>query len=291
MQINKRNRGRSSQKSDGRREAQSAKRAEAARNSSRPQINKPVGSEKAGNKKTEDVLIDLYDDSIGKSKRDDELIINIDFSRPIEIFGRIYRQIIKWLRVAQSKTNWQDLKKLRPKDIKENKKTAVIVAASFVGVMLIASLMFKSFLSPGSGGLVQGEADAETITLNAEPEFALLYPDNRTREELSIALVSPPGAAPVFTYVDLLDEINIQVSQQRIPDDLKSNQEAKLKELAEGFTANTPINGDDYRAFLGTSDKGPQSVIAIKGELLILIKSSREIKTDFWRAYLSSLQP
>ncbi len=124
------------------------------------------------------------------------------------------------------------------------------------------------------------------------PTFDTLLPRGKTIQQLGgWGRVSPPDSNPVFAYVDTLERVQITVSEQPLPDNFSNNPDAEVKDLAAGFNATERAVADDATVyFIGTSVKGPQSVILAKKETLILIKAPIQIKPEIWATYIASLQ-
>lgn len=101
--------------------------------------------------------------------------------------------------------------------------------------------------------------------------------------------VSPPESDPVYAYSDSIGDVSITVSQQPIPTKFGRNIDAQVKKLAQGYNATDRIMADDTQVYIGTSSKGPQSVILAKEDLLILIKSQSKVTDDAWEQYVKSL--
>ena len=124
------------------------------------------------------------------------------------------------------------------------------------------------------------------------PTYDTVLPDGKSIDELGgWSRVSPPDRNPVFAYVDTLERVEISVSQQPMPSDFSNNPDEDIKELALGFNAKERVVADDATVyFIGTSTKGPQSVILAKKGTLILIKSPIQIKNEVWSEYIASLR-
>lgn len=121
------------------------------------------------------------------------------------------------------------------------------------------------------------------------PKFATLLPAGKTIESLGgWTRVSPETSEPVFAYKDTLDNTPIIVSQQPLPSSFTDSKE-DITELARQYNATERLPFAGGTAFVGTSAKGPQSVIATKNNLLILIKSTVKHTDDSWVQYLSTL--
>lgn len=122
------------------------------------------------------------------------------------------------------------------------------------------------------------------------PKFSTLLPAGKTIESLGgWTRVSPETSEPVFAYKDTLDSTPIIVSQQPLPNSFTGDVTEQLTELAKQYNATERLPLAGGTAFVGTSAKGPQSVIATKNNLLILIKSTVKHSDDSWVGYLSTL--
>jgi hypothetical protein len=102
--------------------------------------------------------------------------------------------------------------------------------------------------------------------------------------------VSPPGKDPVFAYTDTIDSIPISVSQQPLPQSFKNDAANQTAEVAKKFNATDKVDAGTIDVYVGTSAKGPQSVIFTKNNLLVLIKSEKKIKDASWATYAQSLK-
>lgn len=130
-----------------------------------------------------------------------------------------------------------------------------------------------------------GELTKET------PTFKTILPAGTTIEEFGgWTRVSPKDRAAAYGYADTLAKTPIIVSQQELPDELKDDVEGQVNTLAEGYRATRIVKAGPTTIHIGTSAKGPQSVIFTKNSLLVLIKSSAKISDADWSAYVSSLE-
>lgn len=130
-----------------------------------------------------------------------------------------------------------------------------------------------------------------SATLQSTPSFEAVLPHGRSIDELGgWKKLAPPSGAAVYIYKDTIDGVAINVSQQHLPDSFKKDTESKIADLAKRYNASTALVTDDVSAFIGTSAKGPQSVIFSKGEALVLIKSESVISNQLWTQYLETLE-
>lgn len=123
------------------------------------------------------------------------------------------------------------------------------------------------------------------------PDYDTILPSNKTIAQLGgWTRVSPPDRNPVFAYLDKIGDVPINVSQQPLPKGFEIEADGQLEQLAAGFKANEKITAGSTPVYIGTSAKGPQSVIFSKSKLLILIKSSVKVSDSQWSTYVNSLQ-
>ncbi len=128
-------------------------------------------------------------------------------------------------------------------------------------------------------------------TNSVTPEYQTITPKGKTIDDLGgWKLISPPKSDPVFAYTDTIDAVPISTSEQPLPKSFIEDIDGQVSELAKKFNATTKLTAGSTTVYIGTSSKGPQSVIFTKNGLLILIKSEKVIKDASWTAYISSLQ-
>lgn len=130
----------------------------------------------------------------------------------------------------------------------------------------------------------------EQSTAQQAPSYGTVLPGNKSIGDLGgWVRVSPPDKEPVFAYLDTVDSVQLNVSQQPLPDKFKKDTAGELAKLAGQFGANNKLTVDNLDFYVGTSAKGPQSALLVKDGLLILIKSSSALTDEQWVAYIMSL--
>lgn len=168
-----------------------------------------------------------------------------------------------------------------------------------IGALLLifcCSLFFvTNQLQPSSkaGGIRADDTDTRRFPTDIAraPDYPTLFPNGKTIEALGgWTRVSPPKSNPVFAYTDTIAGKPINVSQQPLPEEFKEDTDTQIEQLATGYGALERIKVADITLFIGTSAKGPQSVIFSKNNTLILIKSTTPHSQDEWVSYVSSLQ-
>lgn len=122
------------------------------------------------------------------------------------------------------------------------------------------------------------------------PEYATILPEGKPIKELGgWTRISPPENDPVFAYSDTITDVPVSVSQQPLPQSFRGDTDTQVADLAKKFNATTKIDAGGIAVYIGTSSKGPQSVILTKNDLLILIKSQKKIDNKAWAKYVTSL--
>lgn len=177
--------------------------------------------------------------------------------------------------------------KLPSKDVVASKvkrllshKKAVIVTGVII-VIAISGAVTSYFYNNQAK---QGQQSSDT------PTYKTLVPTSKKADPVAWKRISPPDSNAVFAYADKVGDVAINVSQQPLPEDFKDSTSEKVAKLAGGYGATNKIetNGS-VDVYIGTSGQGPQSVIFVKKNTLILIKSASKLSDDQWKAYVESL--
>ncbi|MDB5179772.1 MAG: hypothetical protein JWN12_404 [Candidatus Saccharibacteria bacterium] len=166
---------------------------------------------------------------------------------------------------------------------KRLKKRTIIVGSIFAIVLIIAIITAVA---------INRQANHKTgQTIIQNPGYTTILPTGKSIVQLGgWVRVSPTGSDPVYAYADTVSGVPISVSQQPLPASFKNNSDSKVAELAKSYNATATITIGDTTVYIGTSAKGPQSVIFTKSNLLILIKSEKKIENAAWSTYAASLQ-
>jgi hypothetical protein len=191
------------------------------------------------------------------------------------------------------KRKWQDIMPVKKplvmlKSPKQRKITiaAVIIISAAVGTytLLSAKKVSDDIPTPAS------TSAAPTRLQQGTPDFSPVLPGDKKIEDFGgWTRVSPSSSVPVYAFADVLDNSPIRVSQQPIPQGFKGDEDEQVKTLALDFNAREVVMVDKIPVYIGTSVKGPQSLIFVKNNLLILIRSSVKIDPSIWSTYISSL--
>lgn len=163
------------------------------------------------------------------------------------------------------------------------RKRIIITGAALIIVIIVVTAAFIN--------LHDNTAPAESShTSNQNLGFTPILPEAKAIDQLGgWKRVSPTGKDPVYAYSDTVDGVPITVSEQVIPASFKASVEASVAALAGGYNAKAEIGTGANTVYIGTSAKGPQSVIFTKSGLLILIKSQKVIQIPSWAKYIGSL--
>jgi hypothetical protein len=204
-------------------------------------------------------------------------------SKTIEISIRVPRTSFRKLT--------RRFKKIPSRLISSKKRWIILSTVSLVLIVSVGVMMArngethnKDDATRTTGGVVAGK----TVQT---PNFQTVLPVGKSIQELGgWARVSPPEKEPVFAYADMIDGTRILVSQQPLPETFKKSPGTELTKLAEQFLANETITVNDSVVYIGTSEKGPQSVLLTAHDLLILVRADTKIANEQWVSYLASLQ-
>ena len=123
------------------------------------------------------------------------------------------------------------------------------------------------------------------------PSYRTILPGGVSIETLGgWARVSPPGRESVFAYADKIGKVSITVSEQPTPSSFKTDPAKSVEDLAKSYSATRFVTAGNTKVYIGSSAGGPQSVIFLKSDLLVLIKSSAEIADNVWISYVEMMR-
>ncbi|MEO6109587.1 MAG: hypothetical protein ABIP50_01070 [Candidatus Saccharimonadales bacterium] len=184
-------------------------------------------------------------------------------------------------------------KQIRAKYASLNKKRRRLVQA--VGLIIIIAviatltvLLISAFLTVHPTQTITKTKDT---SLQKTPDYPTVLPEGKTITDFGgWTRVSPPDRNPVFAYVDTINGKQINVSEQPLPPEFKEDTNSQVEQLAAGYKATEKVTVGDITVYIGTSAKGPQSVIFVKNNILVLIKSSLKVSDDDWAKYVNSLK-
>lgn len=179
----------------------------------------------------------------------------------------------------------------RIRSLSKRKKVVLagVLIVVFAGLTITILFLLRQ---PQNSSITRDGTTFTTADLpQGTPDFDTLLPVGKTIEEYGgWTRVSPSTADPVFAYADTLSNSPIRVSQQPLPNGFQEDTAEQVSSLARDLGANQVLNVGDTVVYIGTSVKGPQSLVLTKNNLLILIRSSVVITNENWSAYIASLQ-
>ena len=214
----------------------------------------------------------------------------------------------KYIKLALDKFNGAKkqaarLKKIRLKRIKLTPKRVIaslVIAGLAVPVVAVGVAQSRSHSRKQPDTLVSGVLGEQqlksnntstSVPINQSPVFQTLLPEGKTVKDVGgFAKVNEPNSAPAYTFVDKIGTVEVQVTQQQLPDSFKQNTSAEVEKMAIGFNATQAVKTSAVEYYVGTSAQGPQSIITYKKNLLIFIKSAGKISNDTWTRYITDLQ-
>lgn len=167
------------------------------------------------------------------------------------------------------------------KVVRKGVVAVIVLIAGFVSFSAI-NKDNSSTQTLGETTLTESVADLPRET----PVFSLLVPAGSDLEDFDIVRISPAESSPSYTYLDSFTDNGpiFRVTQQEVPKDFN------LANTATDFQATSIIQIDDNVVYHGYSEKGGiQSLIFIKDNKLISIRSPQKFSDDTWAGYIISL--
>lgn len=159
------------------------------------------------------------------------------------------------------------------------KKTLALTAV--VAVLLISWLIFNR-----PNKVTPTQLNGEQVQT---PTFATLEPDDDITKTKSGAIAFD-ASRNVASYTDSIADIGITLSQQPMPEDFKSDTAGKLLAFAANINANEKIEARGTEIYIGTSVKGPQTVVFIKDDKLFFIGADSKLPYDQLQSYIEALR-
>ena len=161
--------------------------------------------------------------------------------------------------------------------------------------IMIAGILL--WLRPYSMQKISSDQTSQTsgtrsgILEKGTPNYNTLVPAGKNIKELGgWTRVSPPDHNPVYAYADKIGGVSLTVSEQPLPDTFKKDTDSAVESLSKDYGASRYITAGKVTVYIGTSAKGPQSIIFVKKNTLILIKSSTALNDEQWTGYIESMR-
>lgn len=192
------------------------------------------------------------------------------------------------IHISVPKLKKPQIKQLRsklPKELPYNLtyKKLGIGSAALIGVLVVGVIS----LNMHSKGNKPTEGKGVLAAHDQKANFTTLHPSDSTTNPSEQKY---DAQKKVVSYTDSIGGVDITISQQQLPGGFQDNTDDKVKKLAQDFSANEVISTANPTAYLGTSIKGPQTVIFTKNGLLIFIQSTKKIDNHDWATYITSLK-
>lgn len=172
--------------------------------------------------------------------------------------------------------------------VKAHKKLAVGFAS--VAIILFIGNLAYSVVKPEPTATLGDSTSSLPVTDDLpreKPKFPILYPSGKSPSDFDVVRISPDGADVSYTFLDRItsDGQIFKVTQQEVPENFN------LDKTAIDFKATSIIQIDDNKVYHGYSEKGGiQSLIFIKDDKLVTIRSPQKFTDDQWANYIISLQ-
>ncbi len=170
-----------------------------------------------------------------------------------------------------------------PRALVARKKWAI---SGIVGVILVSGAVTTLLVTKDSGKT----SDKPGVLADTDQKADFAYSLPKGNSEGLEGAVRFDSQRKVVNYRDSIGGVAITISQQPLPEGFKQDTDAKVKKMAEEFSATKTIATANPTAYIGTSEKGPQTVIFSKKDLLVFIQSAKKIDDHDWAEYITSLQ-
>lgn len=135
-------------------------------------------------------------------------------------------------------------------------------------------------------GMLHKDQGSQVLADKVEkPTYAVTKPSSTEAEQVKF-----DSEKKVASYGDKVNGITVVVSQQPLPASFKEDPFGQLEKIATSFSATESFAVNDFKVFIGTSAKGPQSLLLIKDKKLIFLRSDSKIPNADWVTYIETMK-
>ena len=123
-------------------------------------------------------------------------------------------------------------------------------------------------------------------------DFKPVLPPGKTLDSYKkkVARKSPDGSK-ILTFIEVLDGVDVQISQQQLPASFKADSIGELAKVATAFQANSVIQIDGQKIYHGYSERSRvQTLIMVRNNLLVFLVSSKKLEDTTWVGFINGLK-
>jgi hypothetical protein len=170
-----------------------------------------------------------------------------------------------------------------------HKKKFLIILALVALIVIVTVIVIHSQPTATQGtGVTSGTT---TALPKGTPNFQTILPAGKSITKLGgWTRISPLDKNSAYVYSDTVSDIAVDVSEQPLPANFKSDPSGQLAKLAQGFDATQKVAVGATTYYIATALGGQQSIILSKSDLLVLIKTAGRVSVNDLTAYINSLQ-
>ncbi len=171
--------------------------------------------------------------------------------------------------------------------IKRRSKKQLLIGGAGLAVVVIAVIGMLAMVNGSSKGKFsdKGVLGEKSVKIDFKP----LLPNGKTDETTAYKTAVDGQNRPIYTFTDKIGATDLTVTEQPLPESLKGDTDTKLATMAKDLYLTDVINASNPKAYMGTSVRGPQTVIFTKNGLLVFIQSQAKIDKDQWSEYVTRL--
>jgi hypothetical protein len=161
------------------------------------------------------------------------------------------------------------------------------IIGGVAGLVLIGGIT-GVLLATKKGTSGKGDTPAVLAEYKEKADFPYSLPKGSDTEIEGEVRYNPQRK--LVNFKDSIGGVVITISQQPLPEGFKEDTDTKVKKLAQDFNATKTIATANPTSYIGTSAKGPQTVIFSKKDLLVFIQSTSIIDDHDWAEYITNLK-
>lgn len=158
--------------------------------------------------------------------------------------------------------------------------------ATAIALVIIANVILVKVFKGDDSSATKGASTSDGRSKSADYK-ALLPGGDEANTSSGKAAYEPEKQ--VTSFSDKIGENSIVVSEQPLPPDFKDNPDGRVEIFAKNNNFNELLQIESGRAHLGTSIKGPQSVVFQRDGVMVFLRSEKKIMNTDWVRYINNL--
>jgi hypothetical protein len=214
-------------------------------------------------------------------EKEERVEVNIRLSLPrfeLDRLREIYKSVITYIKSHLSGVSF-------------SRKKVIITSVFCLALITVPAYLLLKKDDPeasvqGSSTAAEASQPGHDIVPSKDIKFDTVLPRGRNIPDDKLFYDAKRN---FVRYDDQINAVKISVSQQPLPEAFKSDPDGNAKRIAADFSATEMLSMEGQNMYYGVSEKGPQTMILTKNDVLIFINTTTMIEKESLKAYAYNL--